>query len=228
MAYYQYRKTARCEYRVTDWADREWGRYATEAEAVTAVAELEAAMVAQRQQRESAVAADQAYQDATPMLTAAQLAWQEWRTWFYGAMRWAAKDTAAMQRAIDMKAEQFAGRPSFEKQEGYLADAMRENAEAAALYKRAVDLDTRIKNARRSRDTAALAEALAEALPLIDEMKPYFRDVGLPPPEPPKRSGTAPNTSIVLTAEELVFIEERFGGSKSAAIHAALDKLRQA
>lgn len=45
----------------------------------------------------------------------------------------------------------------------------------------------------------------------------------------PKSStgGTPPNTSVVLTAEELVFIEERFDGSKSAAIHAALAALKR-
>jgi len=174
---------------------------------------------------EQAVAAEQAYQAATPTLTEAQLTWQEWRTWFYGAMRWAAKDTAAMQRAIDRKAEQYAGRPSFEKQEGYLAEAMREDAEAARLYGQAQALDTRIKTARRNRDTAALAEALAEAPTMIEAMRPYFQTVGLPPPELPSRGGTAPNTSLVLTAAELAFIEERFGGSKSAAIHAALAEL---
>lgn len=40
-------------------------------------------------------------------------------------------------------------------------------------------------------------------------------------------SGTPPNTSVVLTTDELAFIEERFGGSKSAAIHAALAALKR-
>ena len=40
-----------------------------------------------------------------------------------------------------------------------------------------------------------------------------------------KRSGTAPNASLILTPAELAFIDERFGGSKSAAIHAALAAL---
>ena len=38
-------------------------------------------------------------------------------------------------------------------------------------------------------------------------------------------SGTPPNTSIVLTPAELEFIESQFGGSRSAAIHAALSAL---
>ena len=38
-------------------------------------------------------------------------------------------------------------------------------------------------------------------------------------------SGTPPNTSIVLTPAELEFIESRFGGSRSAAIHAALSAI---
>lgn len=37
--------------------------------------------------------------------------------------------------------------------------------------------------------------------------------------------GTPPNTSIVLTPAELEFIESQFGGSRSAAIHAALSAL---
>jgi hypothetical protein len=42
-----------------------------------------------------------------------------------------------------------------------------------------------------------------------------------------ERGGTAPNASLILTADELAFIEERFNGSKSAAIHAALAALKQ-
>ena len=38
-------------------------------------------------------------------------------------------------------------------------------------------------------------------------------------------SGTKPNTSIVLTPAELEFIESQFGGSRSAAIHAALSAI---
>jgi hypothetical protein len=43
-----------------------------------------------------------------------------------------------------------------------------------------------------------------------------------PPSEDQSRGGTPPNASLVLTDEELQFIEKQFGGSKSAAIHAAL------
>lgn len=42
-----------------------------------------------------------------------------------------------------------------------------------------------------------------------------------------KRGGTAPNASLILTADELAFIEAQFGGSKSAAIHAALAALKR-
>lgn len=38
-------------------------------------------------------------------------------------------------------------------------------------------------------------------------------------------SGTKPNTSIVLTNAERAFIESQFGGSRSAAIHAALSAI---
>lgn len=41
------------------------------------------------------------------------------------------------------------------------------------------------------------------------------------------RGGTAPNASIVLTPDEMAFINERFSGSKSAAIHAALAALKR-
>jgi hypothetical protein len=41
----------------------------------------------------------------------------------------------------------------------------------------------------------------------------------------PKRGGTAPNASLILTADELAFIDKHFKGSKSAAIHAALAAL---
>ena len=43
----------------------------------------------------------------------------------------------------------------------------------------------------------------------------------------PASSGTAPNTSLILTPAELAFIDEQFGGSKSAAIHAALAALQR-
>lgn len=39
------------------------------------------------------------------------------------------------------------------------------------------------------------------------------------------KSGTAPNTSIVLTAGEIEFINQHYNGSKSAAIHKALELL---
>ena len=45
--------------------------------------------------------------------------------------------------------------------------------------------------------------------------------------EPTPRSGTAPNTHLVLSEDELAFIEECFEGSKSAAVHAALALLMQ-
>ena len=38
-------------------------------------------------------------------------------------------------------------------------------------------------------------------------------------------SGTPPNTSIVLTEAEIEFVNRRFAGSKSAAIHAALEEI---
>lgn len=41
----------------------------------------------------------------------------------------------------------------------------------------------------------------------------------------PNQPGTPPNTSIVLTEDELTYIEREWGGSKSAAIHAALRRM---
>jgi hypothetical protein len=43
----------------------------------------------------------------------------------------------------------------------------------------------------------------------------------------PTVSGTPPNTSLILTPDELAFIDEHFGGSKSAAIHAGLAALKR-
>jgi len=42
----------------------------------------------------------------------------------------------------------------------------------------------------------------------------------------PAISGTPPNTSLILTPDELAFIDEHYGGSKSAGIHTALALLR--
>lgn len=42
---------------------------------------------------------------------------------------------------------------------------------------------------------------------------------------PTLRSGTAPNTSVILNDRELEFINNHFDGSKSAAIHAGLKLL---
>lgn len=41
----------------------------------------------------------------------------------------------------------------------------------------------------------------------------------------PNKPGTAPNTSLVLTDSELDFINRHYSGSKSAAIHKALETL---
>ena len=44
-------------------------------------------------------------------------------------------------------------------------------------------------------------------------------------PQRPNKPGTAPNTSLVLTAEELAFIRRR--GGKSATIHEALRRMME-
>lgn len=41
------------------------------------------------------------------------------------------------------------------------------------------------------------------------------------------KPGTPPNTSLVLSKEELAFIAQHYNGSKSAAIHAALKLLME-
>lgn len=224
MIEYRIHKTARGQFRVTNHADRELGKFDSEAEAQAFVAGQQAADAERLAATEATIAADFAYDASVPTLTEAQLTWQEWRNWFYGAMIWAARDTARMQRALARQGE-FAGRYSYDKQQIYLAQAMREDLDARDLYNQALNLDRKIKDARRNRDTAALAAALAEASQLIEEMRPYFQNMGLPQPEPRKRAGTAPNTSVILTDAELRFIEEQFGGSKSAAIHEALQRL---
>lgn len=38
----------------------------------------------------------------------------------------------------------------------------------------------------------------------------------------PHQPGTPPNTSLVLSADELTFIQDRYGGEKSRAIHEGL------
>lgn len=203
---------------------RERGRFSTEEEArafVTAQRDRDDAAAVEREKRERD---DIAYNASTPSLNEAQLTWQEWRTWFYGAMTTAARDTAQMKRAMGMKEAQYAGWPSFERQRDAMTEAEREDRAAAELYQRAVALDTRIKDARRARDTASLAEDLAETIAMIEDMRRFFPGTGIPSPKR-GRGGTAPNTSLVLTEDELGFISEKFGGSKSAAIHAALAKL---
>lgn len=224
---YTIQHTAKGRFLVRDQSFRELGQFDNEADAqvfVSAKQNDDATKVLQWQQAE---AEQRAYDATVPTLREAQLTWQEWRTWFYGAMRVADRDTGRMQRAIDMQAERFAGSPSFEKHENYLTDAMREGVEAAHMYEQAVALDSRIKAARRNRDTAALAEALAEAPALIEAMRPFFGNVGVPQPSPLKSSGTAPNASVVLTEGELQMIQDHFGGSKSAAIHAGLAALQR-
>lgn len=46
-------------------------------------------------------------------------------------------------------------------------------------------------------------------------------------PDDTKRAGSKPNTSIILTDDELAFIDRRYGGSKSAAIHEGLRRLME-
>lgn len=43
----------------------------------------------------------------------------------------------------------------------------------------------------------------------------------------PNRPGTPPNTSLILTDDELAYINQQFGGGKSAAIHAALGAMME-
>jgi hypothetical protein len=72
-----------------------------------------------------------------------------------------------------------------------------------------------------------LRTSYGENLSTDDVRSAMLSAVDLTKSIPSKNGGTAPNTSLVLTDDELAFIEEQFGGSKSAAIHAALAALRR-
>jgi rubrerythrin len=176
------RTTTANDWLVRDQTDRQLARFPTEAEATAWVAgrtERDAAQFAESQRH---MAEQDAWDKTVPDLLEQQWLWQSWRSWLYAAMMSSAKHTAQMQRALDRKAPDYAGRPSFEKQEGYLAKYMGDDQRAHDLYTRACELDTRIKDARRSRDMEALAAALAETPAMIMEMEPMLSTSGISQP----------------------------------------------
>lgn len=162
----------------------------------------------------------EAFDNVLPDLNEAQIRWQKWRNWFYGNLQREGRRVNQMRGALDrLDGSQL----SYNHHEETLTGHQEQQAEAQALYERAINLDTGIKRARQAQDSIALSSYLTEAEKMIEEMDNFF--ISKARPDEVKRSGTKPNTSIVLTEKELDFIEREYGGSKSAAIHEALKRL---
>lgn len=164
----------------------------------------------------------ESYDNSVPDLNAAQIRWQKWRSWFYNELQREARRVNQMRGALDRLDSNL---PSYSHHEQGLTEDQENLTKAESLYSRAVYLDSRIKTARRAKNTEELTGLLAVAEQMIEEMDNYFTWKARPSEDKPRQSGTKPNASIVLTDKELDFINQKYEGSKSMAIHEGLQRL---
>jgi hypothetical protein len=214
---YRIQETKKGDFIVRDPGDREMFK-GTEEECQEWIGHKLDTLKAQAQQ----AANQEAFDNSIPDLNTLQIRWQKWRNWFYSNLQREGRRVNQMRRALDGTDSNLA---SYNSHEEKLARQQEELTEAESLYSRAVYLDSRIKTARLGKGADILSELLVQAEVMIGEMDGYFVSVARPDDAKPKQPGTKPNTSIVLTEKELAFIDEKFGGSKSAAIHEALSRL---
>jgi hypothetical protein len=198
--------------------NREVGRASTEAEANEIASRLRQNDAERSKSDTARIAADNQYATDTPDLTQMQLRWQNWRNWYYNELVNEERRVSASRRAID-RADTSAR--SYPKHEQDVCEDEQTIYKARQLYETVIiPLDGTIKAARRSRDTDALAGALAESEPLIDKMRATFwsRAGIIDEYKPiPHQSGTPPNAHLCLTDAEIEYCEHN--GGKSAAIH---------
>lgn len=222
MITYTAKQTQRGDYIIRNQAGNEMARLATEAEAQEWITARLAQNEREHQERAAPAQEQQTFDDSTPDFNALQIRWQTWRTWFYDQLRRKDRRMAQMRDHLDRLDSDL---PSYNKHERYLTEDQQRQADANTLYEQAVALDTRIKTARRNRNTTALIATLTESETMIAEMSHYFLSSARPDDAKPRRSGTKPNASVVLTDDELKLIEDKYGGSKSAAIHDGLARV---
>lgn len=195
------------DYIIRAMGGREYARFDTEAEAhawVVARMAADAQESAERQQRAQQQAS---YDNSLPALYQMQLEWQRWRTWFYGELRHESKRIAAARRALDYAPHPES--PTYAGHELHLTEDMDDQERARALYDEiVVPLDTRIKTARKAKDTESLKAALLETIPVIAEMGEFFPHVARPEKQ---KGGTAPDTSINLGDERKQWLRDQGG-----------------
>jgi hypothetical protein len=199
---------------------REMARFDTEPEAQNWVDQQMAKNAAETAARERQADEQEKFNRAVPDLNKMQIRWQKWRAWFYDEMFHEERRTGQFRRHLDSLDS-----TSYNHHEQHLTTDQEQLAETKMLYAQAVNLDGRIKTARNEKNVIALFGALNEAEAIIEQMNNYFPSSARP--DDKTRSGTKPNTSLVLTDEELTFIDQKFGGRKSVAIHEALKRLME-
>lgn len=145
-----------------------------------------------------------------------QIRWQKWKNWFHTNLKREGRRVDQMREHLDkLNSSQL----------NYYEQSLTDQMDAAELYTRATALDSRIKQSRQEKNILALTEGLIETEAMIEQMGRFF--LHQTRPDDTKRAGSKPNASIVLTDDELAFIDRQYGGSKSAAIHAGLKQLRE-
>lgn len=221
MITYRIQKTSKGDFIVRNMGDREMARFDTESEAQDWIDQKNATETQEENERETSRTRQNAWDKTTPHLYDAQLVWQQFMHEFYNELHSESNRVRLQSRMADglnsssVSAEHH--------RQSATEDAVKLRDAQLVYHGEATDLDTRIKEARRSQDAEQLTQALAEAETLMPRMAGMLPNI-VPPKKSP-RAGTKPNTSIVLTQEELGFIERKLGGSKSAAIHEALRRL---
>mgnify|MGYP003512897067 FL=1 len=220
MITYRIQQTAKGDFIVRNPGDREMARFDTEPEAQAWIDQRNADEQRESESRATSLAEQEQWDRATPELFDAQLRWQEFRNAYYGELQAEGRRVGRLSRMAESLDSELVGTAH---QRTNATNDQLAHRTASELYEQATALDTRIKDARRARDTEALTDALAETDALMEAMNEALPSVAAP--KKASRAGTKPNTSIVLTPEELDYIERKFGGSKSAAIHEALRRL---
>lgn len=219
---YRIQPTRKGDHIIRDQAGRELARRDTEPEAKAWIEAQEEKDRVEREEREAQAAEQETFDNAIPDLNKMQLRWQAWRNWFYDQLQREGNRTQQMRTHLDRLDSSL---PSYNHHESRLTRDQQQLVEAQALYEKAVTLDGQIKQARLDHDAIRLAETLTKSEIMIEQMGGYFFHAARPDDAKPGRSGTSPNTSLILNQEELDFIDRIYGGKKSAAIHDALQLL---
>lgn len=180
---FSYHHTRRGDFLIAGLGRDAIGRAATEAEAQRMCVAAQAEHDKHWANMQEEAANQEAFNRSTPELTTLQLEWQRWRNEYYSALMYEDKRVAASRRALDrIPAERAAHSPTYPGHERRCSEQESEISEAHAVYRRAVQLDTAIKNARREKNIQQLEIALHEAIAYAQ----HAQQIGMIHAEPPQ------------------------------------------